>query len=216
MCGISGTLAVDDGYRVDPELLARMRDTLAHRGPDGAASWLALPFAQAGSGEEVGRGAQRLSGRFACYRVYECKGGGYYSVGALEPKFWAALCGALAMPDLVELQFVEGERQARAHREMEALFATRTRDEWVPVLAPLDACCEPVLDLDEVARHPQIAARHLIEERATGVEVRPAVVMREDWRRLDPPGLGEHTAEILGEVGVDASRLEDLRKSGVV
>src|SRR5207248_1794891 len=40
MCGISGTLAVDEGYRVDPELLARMRDTLAHRGPDGAASWL--------------------------------------------------------------------------------------------------------------------------------------------------------------------------------
>ena len=183
---------------------------------DGAASWLALPFAQAGGGEEVGRGAQRLSGRFACYRVYECKGGGYYSVGALEPKFWAALCGALAMPDLVELQFVEGERQARAHREMEALFKTRTRDEWVPVLAPLDACCEPVLDLDEVARHPQIAARRLIEERATGVEVRPAVEMREDWRRLDPPGLGEHTAKILGEVGVDATRLEDLRMKGVV
>ncbi len=40
MCGINGTLAVDDGYRVDPTLLARMRDTLAHRGPDGAASWI--------------------------------------------------------------------------------------------------------------------------------------------------------------------------------
>ena len=119
-------------------------------------------------------------------------------------------------PSIESLRPQEGERQARAHREMEALFATRTRDEWVPVLAPLDACCEPVLDLDEVARHPQIAARHLIDERATGVEVRPAVVMREDWRRLDPPGLGEHTAEILGEVGVEASRLEDLRKSGVV
>jgi len=120
------------------------------------------------------------------------------------------------MPDLVELQFVEGERQARAHREMEALFVTRTRDEWVPVLAPLDACCEPVLDLDEVARHPQIAARRLIEERATGGEVRPAVGMREGWRRIDPPGLGEHTAEILGKVGVDASQLEELRRAGVV
>ena len=86
----------------------------------------------------------------------------------------------------------------------------------MPVLAPLDACCEPVLELDEVARHPQIAARRLIEERATGVEVRPAVEMREDWRRLDPPGLGEHTAKILGEVGVDATRLEDLRMKGVV
>jgi asparagine synthase (glutamine-hydrolysing) len=40
MCGINGTLAVDDAYRVDPALLARMRDTLAHRGPDGAESWL--------------------------------------------------------------------------------------------------------------------------------------------------------------------------------
>jgi asparagine synthase (glutamine-hydrolysing) len=40
MCGINGTLAVDDSYRVDPALLARMRDTLAHRGPDGAESWV--------------------------------------------------------------------------------------------------------------------------------------------------------------------------------
>jgi asparagine synthase (glutamine-hydrolysing) len=40
MCGINGTLAVDDAYRVDPTLLARMRDTLAHRGPDGAESWV--------------------------------------------------------------------------------------------------------------------------------------------------------------------------------
>jgi asparagine synthase (glutamine-hydrolysing) len=40
MCGISGTLAVDGGYRVDPVLLDRMRDTLEHRGPDGAGSWI--------------------------------------------------------------------------------------------------------------------------------------------------------------------------------
>jgi alpha-methylacyl-CoA racemase len=167
---------------------------------DGAVRWLALAFAQAGEGEDVGRGAQRLSGRYACYRVYACNGGGFYSVGALEPKFWAALCGAMGKPELVDLQFVEGVQQERAHREMEAVFATRTRGEWGPVLAPLDACCEPVLDLDEVASHPQIAARRPLHSQV----------------RLPASRLGEHTEEVLAEVGVDATRLEELRMKGVV
>src|SRR5439155_23528120 len=40
MCGINGTLAFGDDLRVDAELVTRMRDTLAHRGPDGAATWV--------------------------------------------------------------------------------------------------------------------------------------------------------------------------------
>jgi crotonobetainyl-CoA:carnitine CoA-transferase CaiB-like acyl-CoA transferase len=68
------------------------------------------------------------------------------------------------------------------------------------VLAPLDACCEPVLDLVEVANHPQIAARRVLRTDA----------------RLPAPRLGEHTEEVLGEVGADATRLEELRKSGSV
>ncbi len=182
---------------------------------DGAVSWLAMPLAQAGAGEEVRRGEQRLSGRYACYRVYQCGDGRHFSVGALEPKFWGALCVALGKPDLVALQFAEGDDQARAHSEMEAVFATRPRDEWALELADLDACCEPVLELHEVAGHPQVVARRLIETRDTGVEVRPAVLMREDWRRLGPPRLGEHSAEVLAEVGVDADRFAELRRAGV-
>jgi alpha-methylacyl-CoA racemase len=182
---------------------------------DGAVSWLALALAARGAGEEVARGDQRLAGRHACYRVYACKGGGFYSVGALEPKFWAALCTALGRPDLMELQFTEGEEGRRVHHDMEQIFASRTRSEWERELSALDACCEPVLDLDEVASHPQIAARRLIETRATGVEVRPAVQLRGDWRRRDAPRLGEHTAEVLTEAGVDEVRLQDLRRRAV-
>jgi len=183
---------------------------------DGAVSWLALVLAQRGAGEAVGRGDQRLGGRYVCYRVYACKGGGFYSVGALEPKFWSALCEAVGAPELVELQFATGSEGAAAHMAMEALFMTRTRSEWEGALAGLEVCCEPVLDLDEIPSHPQIAARRLIEARPAGVEVRPAVPMRADWRRLDPPGLGEHTADVLSDVGVDSARLEALRKDGVI
>jgi alpha-methylacyl-CoA racemase len=183
---------------------------------DGAVSWLALALAALGGGEPVARGDQRLAGRYACYRVYTCKDGGFYSVGALEPKFWVALCGAIERPDLTDLQFAEGPDGVRAHEAMELVFASRTRREWEDKLGGLDVCCEPVLELDEVQSHPQVLARALIANARTGTEVRPAVTLRADWRRRDPPAMGEHTAEVLSEVDVDPNRLELLRKAGVV
>src|SRR5712691_5420342 len=183
---------------------------------DGAVSWLALVLAQQGTGDEVGRGDQRLTGLYVCYRVYACTDGGYYSVGALEPKFWAALCTALGVPDLIEIQFAAGDDRARAHRAMEAVFLSRTRSEWERDLAGLEVCCEPVLDLSEMASPPQIAARGLVVNAPAGVEDRPAVPMRADWRRRDAPALGEHTAEILLELGVDGAQLASLEKAGVV
>jgi crotonobetainyl-CoA:carnitine CoA-transferase CaiB-like acyl-CoA transferase len=183
---------------------------------DGAVSWQALVLAQVAAGEPVGRGDQRLTGRYACYRVYECKDGGYYSVGALEPKFWSALCDVVGRPDLVELHLATGEEGERAHRAMEEVFRSRTRAEWEHRFEGLEVCCEPVLDMSEVTSHPQVTARDLILETPGGVEVRPAVRMRADWRRLDAPGLGEHTAEVLAELGVEPTRLESLKHDGVI
>jgi alpha-methylacyl-CoA racemase len=184
---------------------------------DGALSWLTTPMAQ--MREEGGvprRGDLRLTGRYACYRVYRCADGRFYSVGALEPKFWAELCAAWERPDLVERQYSEAEDQARLQREVEAIFAGRTRDDWQRLLGDRDVCCEPVLELDEVAAHPQIAARGLVVETPTGTEIAPAVPFLENWRRLGPPGLGEHNAEVLAEVGVDARELEELAAAGVI
>jgi crotonobetainyl-CoA:carnitine CoA-transferase CaiB-like acyl-CoA transferase len=184
---------------------------------DGAFSWMAVPFSQVQTERRrIPRGQHRLTGKYACYGVYECADGRFMSVAALEPKFWGALCEALERPDMVEQQYGEGTVQERLREELATIFAGRTRDEWEQRLAGLEVCCEPVLELDEVAAHPQIAARGLVREFPTGVEIAPHVPFQDDCRRRSPPRLGEHTAEVLGEVGVDERRLQELRSEGVV
>ena len=180
---------------------------------DGAVSWLALAFAAREAGEPVLRGNQRLAGRYPCYRVYACREGGYYSVAALEPKFWKTLCDALERPDLVELQYSE-DREAQV--ALEEIFASRTRREWQQMLKALDACCEPVLEVDEVRNHPQVAARQLFLSQASGLEIRPAIVLAQEWRRREPPGLGQHNSEVYAEIGIDEKRIEELGEEGVI
>ena len=184
---------------------------------DGALSWLGTPLTVAyEEGQVPPPGGLRLTGLYACYRVYRCADGRYYSVGALEPKFWAELCDAVGQPHLVDRQYAEGEEQQEVHREMERVFAGRTRDQWQAILGDRDVCAEPVLALDEVREHPHVRARGLVTERSSGLELSPSVPMGEGWRRLDPPGLGEHTAEVLAEVGVAEGDLARLREAGAV
>jgi len=68
---------------------------------DGALTWLAMPMAEAyGGGEPPVTGRTRLTGRFPCYRVYECADGRFLSVGALEPKVWATLVEVLEVGEV--------------------------------------------------------------------------------------------------------------------
>jgi crotonobetainyl-CoA:carnitine CoA-transferase CaiB-like acyl-CoA transferase len=67
-----------------------------------------------------------------------------------------------------------------------------------------------------VAGHPQARHRGLVETRPNGLEVAPAVSLGDGWRRMDAPGLGQHTAEVLAEAGLDAAALERLRGAGAI
>ena len=73
------------------------------------------------------RGSLQLGGAFVCYRPYRCADG-CVTLGALEPKFWQAFCDGVGREDLLEQP--SRRRAATAHRQVEAVFAARTRDEW--------------------------------------------------------------------------------------
>jgi len=131
-----------------------------------------------------------LDGSRPCYRVYACKGGGAYALGALEPKFWQRFCQAVGRPEWVDRGF-----DASLAPEVDALFATRSREEWESALRSADCCGEPVLTPSELRTHPLFADAFVGELPRTF----PALVATADLPRRPGPPLGQHTAEVLRE-----------------
>jgi crotonobetainyl-CoA:carnitine CoA-transferase CaiB-like acyl-CoA transferase len=157
---------------------------------DGALSLLAMPAAQLlRGGAAPRRGELVLGGRLLCYRPYRCADG-WISIGALEPKFWAAFCRGVERPDLVAHQF--DAPGSAAHAAVEAICLARTRAEWDAFNAEHDCCVEPVLELEEALTGSRMVAGDLL-----GNPIRLSATPA-DPLRGPPPGLGEHTDEVLG------------------
>jgi crotonobetainyl-CoA:carnitine CoA-transferase CaiB-like acyl-CoA transferase len=191
---------------------------------DGVVSWLAPylgPFFAAGRLPD--RGEERLNGGWACYQVFEAADGRHVTLGALEPKFWANFCRLVGRDDLVAVQYAEGEARDRAEAEVRAIFRTRPRDEWVKLLQTDDVCAGPVLEMDEVVRDPQLAARGLfksVRHPLLGVipQVAFPVKLSATPGRVDtpPPALGADTEAILAELGYDGDAVAALRREGAI
>jgi crotonobetainyl-CoA:carnitine CoA-transferase CaiB-like acyl-CoA transferase len=150
-----------------------------------------------------------FTGGWACYSVYETADGGYMSLAALEPQFWRAFCQVVQRPDWQGRQ--QDEDQACLAREIADLFRAQPREHWVTIFAAHDCCCEPVLALDEAFCHPQAAQRGLLRERRLATPL-----CQRSGHLADAPKLGEHTVELLGELGYSAAEVDRLRQNGVV
>jgi len=177
---------------------------------DGITGLMALPLAEwRSTGQAPRRGETFLTGRQACYNVYETADGGYMTLAAIEPHFWEAFCRAVARPDWLPRQ--RGMDQQGLIAEVAAVFRAQTRAHWTGVFHEHDCCCEPMLSLEESFAHPQVAHRGLT---AQGHLLTP---LSDRHAALGPaPGLGQHTAELLGELGYGAADVQRLREAGVV
>ena len=151
-------------------------------------------------GQVPARGSDMLTGGLPNYTVYETADGKHMAMGALESKFFKAFCVAVGRPDLAKLPLAPGKAGAALRAEIEALFKTRTRDEWTTLLADADCCVTPILTPAEALESPQAKARGLVVT-ANG---KPAIAMPlvfDGQRGVplgDAPKLGADNAAILG------------------
>jgi crotonobetainyl-CoA:carnitine CoA-transferase CaiB-like acyl-CoA transferase len=154
---------------------------------------------------------------------------GHVMVAAYTPERWVRLCRALGVPDLAtDPRFDTNEKRVRARAELARVlgevFRTRTTAEWVRLLEAEDILCGPLLTYPELVAEEQVRASGILLEvdhpgtgrvRTVGnpVELSRTPVAH---RRPAPVVPGEHTEEILRELGLPEGEIDALFRDGVV
>jgi crotonobetainyl-CoA:carnitine CoA-transferase CaiB-like acyl-CoA transferase len=192
-------------------------------------AWTGLPHAMNRGAVTITPASNSLES--AKHSFYETKDGKHVFVALLEPKFWTQFCEGLGRHDLLEgletdvkaFDRLEPERNAWHHRELVAIFRTRTRDEWTEFFLDHDLPASPVNTTAELFDDPQLRARGALIELDHPVAGRfrmAAEPLRVDGEtRVSPapaPAAGQHTEETLRALGYSDARIRDLCERGIV
>jgi alpha-methylacyl-CoA racemase len=134
------------------------------------------------------------------YHVYRAADGEYLAVAALEPQFWERFCTTMGRPD-----WLPRRRDPGWVPVVQEVIGRRPSAYWEGLFAPVDACVT-------VVRRWADAARRRPDPDLPRPNQWPTAVPE----TLAPPGLGEHTAELLDRAGWDGEGRRRLRETGAV
>ncbi len=172
---------------------------------DGSAHMLQLLLSTARRGLVTGERGQNVHDSSPFFRTYRCADGGFITLGALEPQFYALLLDKLGLTgDPLFAQQYDRSQWPAACERLADLFGRKTRDEWRALLEGTDVCFGAVLSPREAAVHPHNAARGIYFERDGLLQSAPAP--RFDGERTEPgplPARGEHGNAVRQALAAD-------------
>lgn len=171
-------------------------------------------------------GMSALDGGLPCYNIYETADGKYLTLAALEYKFWHTFCTQIGHLELLPFHLPAGpQERAQAIDLLRTIFKTKSRDEWLAELAEIDACVGPVYTLGEALNDPHAQSRGAsvlsppLEADGAGVRTLPSFPRISGVRqeqRYAPPQLGQHTTDLLQDLGYSEAEIHDLRTGGAI
>lgn len=186
---------------------------------DGSALLMAQIFAMRAQGQWTDvRGENLLDTGAPFYDVYATADGRHVSVGPIEPAFFGQLLERLGLAGVEPGRQYDRSSWPELRSALTRAFASRDRDDWVALFAGSDACVAPVLSMAEAPDHPHNIARGTFLTRDGVVQPAPAPRFSRTAAEvvLPPPGAGEHTLELLAELGVSSAEIGRLRDGQIV
>ena len=182
---------------------------------DGTALLTAQLQGLVGSGVwEPSRGVNLLDTGAPFYDVYETADGEHMAVGALEPKFYAALLEGLDLDPGQVPDRRDPSLWPRLRTALATAFASRTQAEWTAVFEDSDACVAPVVPLNRAPEHPHLAARAAYTQVDGVTQPAPAPRFGRTPASVGrgPAATGQHTREALADWGI--ADVDTLLESG--
>lgn len=186
---------------------------------DGASSLMAMVYAFKAMGMwQLERGTNLLDTGSHFYDVYETKDGRYVSIGSIEPQFYALLLEHSGLGEQELPPQMDRTQWAGLKPRVAEIFRSKTRDEWCDIMEGTDVCFAPVLDMEEAPQHPHMKHRQTFVD-FHGV-TQPAPAPRFDRtvpELVRPPSYeGQHTDEVLADMGLAADRIRALRDAKAI
>lgn len=190
---------------------------------DGVLGLLSLPhYFSMRTGQKQQAGDTMLSHRYGCYNTYETADGRFFSIGAVENRFWKKLCKHLNRPTYISLQYDE-EKKEEIIQDLRVIFLSKTLAEWDAELAELEVCFAAVKNMEEILKEPIFRNREMVHsytgesgEKKYGFGIPVKLSETPGSIRSMPGKFGQQTRKILEDMGYSVDQIDDFFSNGVL
>ena len=155
------------------------------------------------------------------YNIYRTADGRYLTVGTIEPKFWQRFCDLIECPELEKRQY-DFAHEEKLQQLVAAKIAAKTQQQWLDLIGGAEFCVTPVCSLEEALDSELTAQEHILQEADSDLGklqyIGGPVKFSEDASsiRMRAPKLGEHTLDILQELGYNDNEISALHEEGAI
>jgi crotonobetainyl-CoA:carnitine CoA-transferase CaiB-like acyl-CoA transferase len=154
--------------------------------------------------------------------VYKTRDG-YMNLAVTGAKIWNRMCQAIGASDLANhpdyaTSALRSKNRDKLHDELEEFFRKRDTAEWIRLLNEAGVPSGPIYSIDQAFADPQVQQLGMVQKVGDVPYLgQPVTLSRTPSHVVShPPAQGEHTAEVLRDLGYEDEKIAELRKKGII